>query len=86
MNIELLETYRKITNILGEQPKKYGNDVVYWIVGTDIEFQTKLTLLYRDDEVKLFTEFDSGYEEYIKSKDNADIIFITEYALINNAK
>ena len=86
MNIELLETYRKITNILGEQPEKHGNDEIYWMVGTDIEFQKKITLLYRDDKVKLFTEPESSYEEYIKVKDITEVIAVLKYALINNLK
>ena len=56
------------------------------IVGTDMEFQTKITLLYRDDKVKLFTELESGYEEYIEIKDNGVILSIIEHALINNIK
>ena len=52
MNIDLLNMYSKIVELLGESAEQYNDEAVIWTVGFDEEFFTRIILSCSNDKTK----------------------------------
>jgi len=57
MNIDLLNMYSKIVELLGERAEQYNDEAVYWNIDYDDEYCIRIILSNNDDKVKLLIDY-----------------------------
>ncbi len=83
MNIDLLNMYSKIVELLGESAEQYNDEAVIWTVGFDEEFFTRIILSCSNDKIKLMTENTRYVDSYIDIENHNVIHTIIGYGFLN---
>jgi hypothetical protein len=84
MNINLLDMYSKIVELLGESAEQYSDDAVYWNIDYDNEYCIRIILSNNDDKVKLLIDYVSLTYDDAQITTTNKINTIIGYAKMND--